>query len=463
MCKYLLPVTTPDPVQHLQPTLAQSKSFQPVLPSDLPLIDDFLVTQAKDPTLAIWFTWLKEQKPPPPEHPQYHWWISDKDAMFLNEVDLLCRFALISTSAAARKCSQVVVPTDFIPKVLHFVHGSDSFGHQGFSRSLFHLRAQFFWPNMRDQLLRHIQSCPCQGIKAPRAMPAMLSDSLLATNPNITVAVDCTGPLPISSSNNAYILVLQDLFTKYTELIPLPNIQAASVAAAILNVWILRYGPMKRLLSDNGTEFTNLTLKSICAALAIKKIFVSPIHPQGNGQVERLMSTIKRLIASQSTIYPLAWDCYLPRLQYIYNCSIHKATNESPYFLWFARVPPALQQLTETLLEPDLALPVTLDQFKKQLIHHLISTTYEVAVYTMQHRPAPAEPQLQTTFETGDLVWLEDKTQVQKTSAPKLTNFWTGPFLVLEVFANRNVRILRPTPVSPRQEIKISDCFYESI
>jgi hypothetical protein len=132
MCKYLLPVTTPDPVQHLQPTLAQSKSFQPVLPSDLPLIDDFLVTQAKDPTLVIWFTWLKEQKPPPPEHPQYHWWISDKDAMFLNEVDLLCRFALISTSAAARKCSQVVVPTDFIPKVLHFVHGSDSFGHQGF-------------------------------------------------------------------------------------------------------------------------------------------------------------------------------------------------------------------------------------------------------------------------------------------------------------------------------------------
>jgi hypothetical protein len=454
MCKYLLPNVSADVPAHRLPTPAAVPPIE--LPCDLPSIDDFIVQQNKDPSLQIWFNWLRHNEPPIDTHVQRNWWLADKDVMFLNEAGLLCRFASMTTSAATRKCSQVIVPTDFIPKVLHLIHGSDTFGHQGFSRSLFQLRSQYFWPHMRDQLLRHIQSCTCQGVKTPGAVPTMFPDSILATSPNVTIAVDCTGPLPLSTAKNSYILVLQDVFTKYTELIPLSNIHASTVASAILNVWILRYGPMKRLLSDNGTEFANVTLRTICSTLAIKKVFVSPMHPQGNGQIERMMSTIKRLITSQSTVYPMAWDCYLPRLQYIYNGSIHKSTAESPYFLWFARVPPSFQPLTDNLLEPDPAIPISLQRFKNQLIHHLLTTSSEVAAYHIQHHAHQPEPAVQTTFDTGDLVWLEDRTQSKLSGSRKLTNFWTGPFLVLQVLNNRNIRLLRPTTLSPRAEIQVS-------
>ena len=88
-------------------------------------------------------------------------------------------------------------------------------------------------------------------------VPTLLDKNPLAASPNFTVAVDATGPLPASTLNNTYILVLQDLFTRFTELIPLPDIKAPTVASSILNTWILRYGPMRRLLSDNGSEFNN--------------------------------------------------------------------------------------------------------------------------------------------------------------------------------------------------------------
>jgi hypothetical protein len=213
---------------------------------------------------------------------------------------------------------------------------------------------------------------------------------------------------------------------------------------------------MQRLLSDNGSEFANATLKTTCAILATKKVFISPLHPQSNGQVERLMQTIKKLVTSQVTLYPLAWDVYLPRVQYIYNTSLHKTTSETPYFLWFARIPPSFQHLTDNLLQPDVAVPLSVQQYKEQLIHHLVSTSSEVAAYLVKHNNEQPPPALQHTFETGDLVWLEDKSQTSKAHSRKLANIWTGPFMILEVLPNRNVRLLRPTPVSPRQEIKVS-------
>ena len=454
MCRYMIPLQ-----QQVQPSLTPPTTTPNTvvqLPCDLPTLDTFISEQAHDSTFRIWFEWCQSHQTPDVKHPQYLWWSADKDVIFFNEVQLLCRYATIAASVEARKCIQVLVPESLRSKVLHYIHGSEIFGHQGFARSLFHLRTQFFWSNMRDSLLTYIQSCPCQGLKHVQSTTAVQHDTISSPSPNYIVAADCCGPFPVSSSNNTHILVLQDLFTRFTELVPLPNLTADVIIEIILNVWILRYGPMHRLLTDNGSEFANKTLLTVCNALSIKKVFITPLHPQSNGQVERFMQTLKRLIASQLHLFPNAWDIYLPRLQYIYNTSMHAATLETPYFLWFARIPASFQALVEDLQQPDPKIPLSLAAFKSQLIHHLVSTSMEVATYAIQHHPDPPVPASQIVWQVGDLVWLQDKSQTAKVGSRKLANTWLGPYLILEVYPSRTIKLLCPSPQIPRHEVKVS-------
>ena len=293
-------------------------------------------------------------------------------------------------------------------------------------------------------------------MKSPSANSTVQSsDTIVDTFPNATVAIDCAGPLPRTKSGNVYIVVLQDSFTKYTELISTVDLKASTISEIILHTWICRYGPMKRLLSDNGSEFSNKLLSLICTTLAVKKIRTTPMHPQSNGMVERMMQTIKKLLASQAHVYASDWDLYLPRVQLIYNSSVHQTTKESPFFLWFARTPPSFQNLVDDLDVPDPALPLNIIRFKNQLIHHLVYTTTQLAVHLAQQPPQPL-PSVEEVFAVGDLVWLEDKTQSTKAQSKKLVNIWTGPFLILEIFANRNVKLLCQQLGKPRFELRVS-------
>ena len=164
MCKYLLPVQ-PTPVA--PPTSSQTPVHHavPTLHSDLPSLQDFIMEQQKDASLQFWYKWLKEQQVPTGVDSTSLWFQADKDVVFLNEIGLLCRLASLTTSTASRKTCQIVVPTVFQNHVLHFVHGSETSGHQGFFRSFYHLSTQFFWQHMREDLQRYIKSCSCQGLK----------------------------------------------------------------------------------------------------------------------------------------------------------------------------------------------------------------------------------------------------------------------------------------------------------
>ncbi len=52
----------------------------------------------------------------------------------------------------------------------------------------------------------------------------------------------CTHPLRTTSGDKKFILCLTDTFTKYVELVTIPNKGAFTVATAILNRWICHFG-----------------------------------------------------------------------------------------------------------------------------------------------------------------------------------------------------------------------------
>lgn len=107
------------------------------------------------------------------------------------------------------------------------------------------------------------------------------------------VALDIMGPLPLSDKGNRYLLVIEDYFTKWTEAVPLPDQEAITVANALIESVITKFGVPRELHSDQGSNFESNVFKEMCKLLGIQKTRTSPYRPQSDGMVERANQTIK--------------------------------------------------------------------------------------------------------------------------------------------------------------------------
>ena len=68
------------------------------------------------------------------------------------------------------------------------------------------------------------------------------------------VALDIIGPLPKSRRGNKYVLVISDYFTRWAEAVSLPNHEASTVAQALMNEWICRYGAPESKLNGHAAR-----------------------------------------------------------------------------------------------------------------------------------------------------------------------------------------------------------------
>ena len=71
------------------------------------------------------------------------------------------------------------------------------------------------------------------------------------THNNTRWYMDITGPL-ITRWGQRHILAITNTFTRYTELVGIPNGKTTMVTQALLNQWIVRHGFYEQIISDHG-------------------------------------------------------------------------------------------------------------------------------------------------------------------------------------------------------------------
>ena len=124
-------------------------------------------------------------------------------------------------------CHQLLLPSALKTQVLHATH--DNMGHQAFEKTLQLVQARCWWPGMSKDVEVYYKQCRrCVVSKAKKVKSTM--GTLLAKRPLEVLAIDFT-PLEPTSSGIENALVLTDVFTRYTQVIPTKDQKARTVAS----------------------------------------------------------------------------------------------------------------------------------------------------------------------------------------------------------------------------------------
>ena len=210
--------------------------------------------------------------------------------------------------------------------------------HIGVQKTLKLLKERFYWPRMEETINLIIGACKeCLLTKMPPPRDKAPLQSTQTGEPFERISIDLSGPFPITASGHRYILGVIDNFSKFCSLIPLKNAEAKTVCHALYSQWITVFGAPVEIKSDNGSSFRNRIKEELCELLGIKEIYSPPYYPQGNGLVERLFRTAKKLINASVVSNRKEWDDALPTVNMALRNSISQTTKFAPFEVVFGK------------------------------------------------------------------------------------------------------------------------------
>ena len=87
---------------------------------------------------------------------------------------------------------------------------------------------------------------------------------------NHRISFNTKGPISPSSEGNSFIMVIVDAFTHYVALNPVPHCNAYYAYTTLYEHWIAKFSVPEILVTDNGTEFINNEIITLCHLHNIK-------------------------------------------------------------------------------------------------------------------------------------------------------------------------------------------------
>jgi len=241
-----------------------------------------------------------------------------------------------------------------------FVARAHLLGHFGQSSTLSRLQQAFkvWWPAIQEDVARCIATCAACITRLPTA--PIHHPAIALPIPGIfhRVSMDLALGLPRTSRGHVGVLCIMEYLTKFPVLYAITSKTADEIARHFLN-YLCMFGPPNEILTDQGGEFVNAVLTSLCANLGIEKRLTSSYSPATNGMVERWNRTFIRSLETHAADHPEDWDLYLDYVALAYRTRAHSATGIAPFELLFGR-PANLFSTARPTLTADSCVPESL-------------------------------------------------------------------------------------------------------
>uniref|UniRef100_A0A8C5HEM7 Integrase catalytic domain-containing protein n=1 Tax=Gouania willdenowi TaxID=441366 RepID=A0A8C5HEM7_GOUWI len=245
---------------------------------------------------------------------------------------------------------------------------------------------------MSSDVKKYVVSCViCQTTKPSQRKTAGFMVPIQPQRPWEYTSVDYVGPLPRSSSGNAYILVFVDYFSKWIEVSAVREATVQVAAKKFISDIFDRHGSPSYLISDRGTPF-----------------------------VKRVNRTLKTAIRAYVEDKHTSWDKFLPQICFALRTAPHESTGFSPSMMLYGR-------------ELETPLDLVTQPSWDGVDDHIRRKRY----YDLRRRD--------TSYEIGDLVRVKShpRSDAQASFTAKLAPLYTGPYRISRRMSNVNYVLTR--------------------
>ena len=351
----------------------------------------------------------------------------------------ICSTTVISGDSVFSECYNPVRLSANINSVdLPLIH--DNLCHPGITRMMHFVRTKNL-PFSLDDVKRVTSQCKACAETRPRYYKPPEASLIKATRAYERLSVDFKGPLP-SSSKNKYLLTIIDEYSRFPFAFPCKDMTSSTIINCYSQLFTM-FGAPEYIHSDRGSSFMSREVKDYLQGKGVPTSRSTPYNPQGNGQVERLNSTLWKAVETslKSKRLPInCWEEVLPQALHSIRSLLCTATNATPHerFFTFNR-----KSETGTTLPTWLANPGTV-LMKKNVKQSKYEPSVE-EVELLESNPQYAHVRLSDGRETTVSVQQLAPTGVTQMNAQKqLSAPITDPNVPAPIQINESINIPSP-------------------
>ena len=281
----------------------------------------------------------------------------------------------------------------------------------------------------------------CQIARGGHTQPKPKISHLEANNPLDLFFLDFTKIDP-SKSGKENILIITDVFSKFSLAICTPNQIAKTVTKVLVEKWFHVYSIPSHIHSDQGHCFDSNVVKALC----------SMYNPQGNAFCKQFNHTLFGLLKTLRAEEKADWPLHLPSLVFAYKATPYASTSYQPYQLMFGHCAPALCDNWLGLCEYNSDKSITridwIDQQLEQLINAKKCTQKNIRASNSKNRKVVGGKDL--LIPIGNLVLLcdypEGRNKIQNNNKDQI-------YVVTSHHEHKNTYFIKPlgSKIQPKQ------------